>query len=179
MELHVSLRLLGAVYGEGQGPDQFHQQLKLSCRSLHLPQGHPDTLYSCPRGGHSRNCRALCRATLHWLSPSHGRSSCSLCITAGVEGHKGSLVASRILIPDFSGSVGGLRLKGPDPGTLFLLPVSDSHLLRTSAKTPGCSEKNCTLLAWLSAARVWEMSSCGKKAPVKPRGMWNLGSSQI
>lgn len=62
---------------------------------------------------------------------------------------------------------------------LFLSPVSDSHLLPTSAKTPGCFGKSCTLLAWLSAARVWEMRSCGKKAPVEPRGMWNLGSSQI
>lgn len=139
------------------------------------------SLWSCPRWGRIGDCHALCRATLHWQSLPWRDLLQPMCYCSSGR-TQGSLVAPRIWLADFSGCGGSLRVKGPNPG----MPVCSSSL---SCHTPisfplpqqllDVWRSNCMLPAWLSAVRAWEMRSYGKTGPVEPRGMWNLGSSQI
>lgn len=77
---------------------------------------------------------------------------------------------------DFKGRGGSLRVRGPDPG----MPICSSSLLyQTLISFPlpqllDVSEIHCALSAWLSAARAWEMRSCGRsvRGSQEESGVW-------
>lgn len=117
----------------------------------------------------------FCKAALHLQNPSHGGISCSLSITAGAEGHKSSLVAPRIWLPDFSHCGGSLGSKAQTQACQFSLPLSyiglpsPSHFHNnswmfgesTACCLPGCPPRGHG--GWGNVGKwvQWSQEECG------------------
>lgn len=163
----------------GTGPGRFHQQLRLACSNLSLPQGHPDTTEQPLILSWTGAEQGLLGSVQSSFTPAESFTWRDLlqperyCRSGRTQRQPGSSEDLAPRLPRVWGKSVGQRLRPRHANSLFLSPVSDSHLLPTSTTTPGCLG-NQLHVACLAVRRegmgdevMWENGSGGAKRNVE------------